>query len=467
MVPPIVFWFRRDLRCRDQPALARAITDARSNGAEIAALFVLDSRLLRTTGSNRTWLTLESVRALRSSGIPVFVRSGKPESAVTEFARSIGSPDVRASDDFTPYGRQRDLRVSQALAATGSTLALEDGPYVVTPGTVRKQDDTPFKVFTPFNRVWAIAASGITPSLSVDPRSTPWLRMDPSESFDAPFKPSAIVCPEPTEEAANELLKQFVENRLETYDSERDRPDLDASSRLSPYLKVGLIHPRTVLAAVDASAAASTNGARIFRNEICWREFYADVLFHRPDSRVADFAQSMETMSYDTGPLADERFEAWAKGRTGYPFIDAGMRQLRTEGWMHNRVRMAAASFLVKDLHVDWRRGAKHFLDHLFDGDIASNQHGWQWTAGTGTDAAPYFRIFNPVSQGLRFDPQGTYVRRYVSELADVGKNVHEPWLSDAVGSLFGQLGTYPSPIVLHAEERDEALRRYRETRPA
>ena len=203
--------------------------------------------------------------------------------------------------------------------------------------------------------------------------------------------------------------------------------------------------------------------ATTFASELCRRDFYADVLFHRPESARRNYATAMDGLEWDTGPRADERFEAWCQGRTGYPIVDAGMRQLLAEGWVHNRVRMIVASFLVKDLHIDWRRGAAWFLHHLVDGDLASNQHGWQWTAGTGTDAAPFFRVFNPTAQGQRFDPEGDYVRRYVPELRGVaGGAVHQPRKLPA-DDLFSASPApdYPAPIVDHRVEREEALARY------
>ncbi|HEX8804863.1 MAG TPA: FAD-binding domain-containing protein, partial [Acidimicrobiales bacterium] len=254
------------------------------------------------------------------------------------------------------------------------------------------------------------------------------------------------------EAAAERAARRFVDGPLERYGDDRDRPDLDDTSRLSPYLKWGCIHPRQLLARLGRGRSHG-----VFRTELCWRDFYADVLWHRPDTVRQAFVPSMRAMQVDTGPGTDEAFAAWAEGRTGYPIVDAGMRQLRAEGWMHNRVRMIVASFLVKDLHLDWTRGARWFMRHLVDGDVASNQHGWQWVAGTGTDAAPYFRIFNPTAQGERFDPDGDYVRRWVPELRSVpGRAVHQPWRLPG-----GVPAGYPEPIVDHADERVEALRRY------
>ena len=257
----------------------------------------------------------------------------------------------------------------------------------------------------------------------------------------------------PGEEAGLRRLADFAD-RVTAYARGRDFPAEDATSRLSAYLKFGCVHPRQAL---DAVKNHRGQGAERFRTELAWRDFYASVLAAFPDSARHSLRPEMAAMKLDTGPDADRRFEAWAEGRTGYPIVDAGMRQLKAEAWMHNRVRMIVASFLVKDLHLDWVRGADLFMDRLQDGDLASNNHGWQWVAGTGTDPAPYFRIFNPTSQGKRFDPAGDYVRRWVPELRQVaGAAVHEPWRLGG-GPPWG----YPLPIVDHGEERKEALARY------
>ncbi|MCW2604126.1 MAG: phr, partial [Pseudonocardiales bacterium] len=256
------------------------------------------------------------------------------------------------------------------------------------------------------------------------------------------------------EAAAHAAWAAFRRDRLAGYAATRDRPDLDATSRLSVYLKWGALHPRTLLAELGPHDST-------FRTELCWREFYATVLHFFPDSAREYYRPELAAMKYDTGKLADERLQAWKDGRTGYPIVDAGMRQLLAEGWIHNRVRMIVASFLVKDLHLEWTAGARHFMEHLMDGDLASNQHGWQWTAGTGTDAAPYFRIFNPITQGRKFDPNGDYVRRYVPELRGIeGADVHEPWRAPG-----GRPTGYVDPLVNHAAERTESLARYQAVR--
>jgi deoxyribodipyrimidine photo-lyase len=254
------------------------------------------------------------------------------------------------------------------------------------------------------------------------------------------------------EAAALVRWHDFRDSTLDDYADDRNRPDIDGSSRLSVHLKYGEIHPRTLLAEL-----ADSKAHEVFRKELAWREFYADVLHHAPETAREYLRPEFARMTYDSGPDADARLDAWQQGQTGYPIVDAGMRQLLRDGWMHNRVRMIVASFLVKDLHLEWQVGARWFMRHLVDGDIASNSHGWQWTAGCGTDASPYFRIFNPITQGLRFDPQGDYVRRYVPELQHLsGASAHEPWV--AAG---GYAEGYPERIVDHAEERVDSLDRY------
>ena len=259
-----------------------------------------------------------------------------------------------------------------------------------------------------------------------------------------------MALPDAGEEVALDAWHRFLAGPLGTYDADRNRPDLDGTSRLSPHLAVGAIHPRTLLADLEAHGG---RGADRLRTELAWREFYADVLHHHPASATDDLNDSLADLAYDEVP---DRVAAWKQGRTGYPIVDAGMRQLLGEGWVHNRVRMVTASFLVKHLHTRWQVGAEHFLKHLADADLASNQHGWQWVAGTGTDAAPYFRVFNPTLQGERFDPEGDYVRRWVPELRGIpGSAVHQPWKLPAQAR-----GDYPDPLVDLRVERAEALGR-------
>jgi deoxyribodipyrimidine photo-lyase len=383
-------------------------------------------------------------------------RVGSPSQVVPALAAEVGASVVVAAEDFGPYGQGRDEAVRRGLADAGRELRFVGSPYAVDPGTVKTKGGTGFKVFTPFSQIWR--QQGWADPVEA-PGDVDWLTGVRSDRRpDTPTPEAADGLPPLGEAAAWEAAEQFLSDHLDGYRDDRNRPDLDRTSRLSPHLKYGTIHPRQLLALLG-----DTDGATTFANELAWREFYADVLSQRPDTVHTNFVDTLDGLCWDTGAEADERFAAWCEGRTGYPIVDAGMRQLLAEGWMHNRVRMITASFLVKDLHLDWRRGAAWFMRHLFDGDLASNTHGWQWTAGTGTDAAPFFRVFNPTLQGTRFDPEGDYVRRYVPELRSVeGKAVHEPRTGD--DDLFsGEASRYPAPIVDHAAERDEALERYRQ----
>jgi deoxyribodipyrimidine photo-lyase len=441
-------WFRRDLRLSDNPALAEAVRHAGSGGA-VVALFCLDDDLRRPAGAARLAFLYGCLRSLDNAvDGALVVRAGPPARTVPALARDVGAERVFVAEDFGPYGRRRDEEVDRGLADDDVELARVGSSYAVPPGEIVNGSGGNFKVFTPFSKAWR--AHGWPDPIPAPP-SVPWVTGVTGDGVPQPPKVDADL-PAPGEAAAEARANAFLDGPVADYAEARDRPDLDATSRLSPYLKWGCIHPRQLLARLGR-----THPENVFRTELCWREFYADVLFHRPDTVRLAFNEAMRAMDVDSGPATDDTFRAWQQGRTGYPIVDAGMRQLLAEGWMHNRVRMIVASFLVKDLHLDWHRGALHFMDHLVDGDVASNHHGWQWVAGTGTDPAPYFRVFNPVTQGERFDPGGDYVRRWVPELRGVGgKAAHQPWTLPG-----GLPDGYPARIVDHAEERAESLRRY------
>ncbi len=454
-MPNTVLWLRRDLRLADHPALKAAHTE--SDGGRVLPLFVLDHRLWDGAGAaRRAWLcaSLESLQA-RYDGALV-VRSGPPAAVVAQVAREVGSPSVHVTAESTPFGRRRDAAVRAALEGDGRRLEATGTAYAVGPGTVLNGSGAPFQVFTPFSRAWRRHG---WPAPAKIPRKLRFLGSVESEELpEAGDAEDVPRLPRSGEPAALEHWHDFLDAGLRRYDQDRDRPDLDGTSQMSAHLRYGEIHPRTLLADIAAHPETRKKGAERYVTELCWREFYADVLWHRPDSAWHDLKPALATMVYDE---PGERFEAWKRGRTGYPVVDAGMRQIASQGWMHNRMRMITASFLVKDLHVHWSHGARHFLSLLRDGDVASNSHGWQWVAGTGTDASPYFRIFNPVTQGTKFDPGGDYVRRYVRELQHLpGASAHEPWKVPG-----GYDGAYPQPIVDHAVERAEALRRYEAAR--
>jgi deoxyribodipyrimidine photo-lyase len=442
-----VLWLRRDLRLGDHPALHAAAKDG-----PVVALFVLDPALLTPAGAPRIAFLYRTLRALdadlREHGGALVLRRGRPENVVPRVVRETGAGSVHASADFGPYGSRRDDEVERRLGDV--PLVRTGSPYAVAPGGVVKSDGSPFRVYSPFYRVWR--EHGWPEPAGAIAGRVDWA--DGVEGVEIPADPRlprGLELPAAGEDAALRAWREYRRSRLASYPDDRNRPDLDRTSRMSVYLKWGSIHPRTVLA--DLGPRDET-----FRKELAWREFYAAVLHHWPDSARRYFQPQLAAMQYASP--SSKAFEAWQGGRTGYPIVDAGMRQLLGQGWMHNRVRMIVASFLVKDLHIEWTHGARHFMRHLVDGDLASNQHGWQWTAGTGTDPAPYFRIFNPVAQGRKFDPEGDYVRRWVPELRGVpGPAVHEPW------SLADPPRGYPPPIVDHAVERKVSLQRYEDAR--
>lgn len=444
MANPVIFWFRRDLRVCDHPALAAAAA-----AGSVVPVFVVDEVLTASAGAPRLAFLAHTLADLDRTSLngALVVRNGDPGEALATVAAETGARVVYATDDHGVYGRRRDDRVGAFLAANGLAIHFLDSNYAVPPDTVKTQTGTSYKVFTPFFRAW----SGLgwpEPGGTVD---VDWVCGVGGDGL--PSAPATeVTLPPVGEVAAMERYRWFLDGPVTDYGDARDKPGVDGTSRMSPYLKWGVVHPRQLLAELG-----TTQGENTFRKEIGWREFYADVLFQRPDSARSAYVPKMAAMEVDTGTQAEQRFTAWCKGQTGYPIVDAGMRQLLTEGWMHNRVRMIVASFLVKDLHVDWRWGARHFMRHLVDGDLASNQHGWQWVAGTGTDASPYFRVFNPVSQGKKFDPDGSYLRRFVPELAGLdNRSIHEPW--DAG---LARPADYPAPIVDHGSERIESLARY------
>ncbi|MBC7633399.1 deoxyribodipyrimidine photo-lyase [Aeromicrobium sp.] len=440
-----VMWFRTDLRLHDHPAL-RAAIDAGPDG--VVPLLVLDDKFWGPGASTRQAYLVRLLHEFSDRIGGLHVVHGKPDAEVLRIAQAVGASTVHISADFTPYGAERDEAVEKTLAGHGITLVRTGSPYAVSPGQVTKEDGSGYRVFTPFFNAWR--DHGLRAPVAA-PEDVAWIRPD-GRTHRIPESDVAdgLTLPPLGEAAARERWRDFLVADVADYDVTRDLPGPDRTSRMSVHLKWGTIHPRTMLADL---ASLRSKGSDAYARELAFREFYADVLHQRPDSAFGYYNRSFEAMEYDE---PGEELEAWKQGRTGIPIVDAGMRQLLAEGWMHNRVRMIVASFLVKDLHLEWQHGARHFLDLLVDADLASNQHGWQWVAGSGTDASPYFRIFNPMTQGKKFDPDGQYVRRWVPELANVdSRNVHTPWELDEPPA------DYPAPIVDHAEERRESLRRY------
>jgi deoxyribodipyrimidine photo-lyase len=446
-----IVWFRRDLRLADNPAIEAATADG-----EVVPLFVVDPAFDRAGAARRAFLA-EALDSLDDSmGRALVYRHGDPATVVPAFAAEVGASSVIVAEDFGPYGRRRDDSVARCLAEDGRHLRRVGSPYVNRPGSVRKDDGTPYAVFSPYARRWVdrLLSSPPDPPLAATP-SVRWVGAPQIHCDGPPMRPLVdSELPDARENVALALVEDFVTSgRLDCYAEQRDMPAVDGTSRLSAYVRWGIVHPRQIIARLGESKSHD-----VFRSELCWREFYADVLATRPQSAWNNLQPKMNSMLVDTDARARHRFAAWATGATGYPLVDAGMRQLAATGWMHNRVRMVVASFLVKDLHLPWQWGARHFMEHLVDGDLASNNHGWQWAAGTGTDAAPYFRIFNPTAQSQRFDADGDYIRTWIPELGQVSaKDIHAPSTSKR-GVPLG----YCAPVVDHATERDEALARFR-----
>ncbi|MFZ0530955.1 MAG: deoxyribodipyrimidine photo-lyase [Propionicimonas sp.] len=449
MAETSLVWLRRDLRRTDHPALSAAAS------GPLLALFVLDPAIFESAGPVRQgWLAANLIALDAALGGRLCLRAGNPADVVPRVVTELGASQVHVSTETEPGGAARDRAVRARLAGAGIGWLETGSPYAVTPGRVRNRDGAGYRVFSAFHRAWrehGWRGPAITPTaldlIEAPSDADAWSRV--RAALDA----CPIALPPAGEAAALARWHHFLAEHLDGYATARDRPDLDRTSRISPDLKFGVLHPRTLLA--DLADHPGPDADR-FTTELGWREFYADVLYHHPESLDADL--NRVGVGYDE---PGRGFDVWRSGRTGFPIVDAGMRQLLAEGWQHNRVRMITASFLTKDLHLWWPHGARHFLDHLIDGDLASNAHGWQWTAGTGTDAAPYFRVFNPITQGVRFDPDGDYVRRYVPELRHLtGAAVHQPWTAPD-----GYAHGYPRPILDHASERVEALARYRAAR--
>jgi deoxyribodipyrimidine photo-lyase len=474
-----LWWTRRDLRLADNQALSAALADA----DRVIPVFVLDPELLDAdwAGANRVGFVLGGLRELdrdlRARDSYLVVRRGDPLEELTTLLAETGASGLYAEEDVWPYGARRDARIAEALP-----LHLTGGLTVHPSDAVLKADGTPYTVYTPYSRRWLALPLPTRKTLLPAPERIPTpIGIASLPIPDAPTLPDTAPFP-PGESEAQRRLTAFCQASVPpagqglspgiyAYAEARDRMDLDATSRLSPYLRFGMLSARrAVVAAHEARERAGNpearDGAETWLNELIWREFYQQILHHYPHVLEESFRENLRAVAWENDKGA---YAAWCAGRAGYPIVDAAMRQLTTTGWMHNRARMVAASFLTKDLLIDWRWGEQFFMQYLLDADHAANNGGWQWTAGTGTDAAPYFRIFNPVLQGKRHDPQGDYVRRWVPELARVPQRyVHTPWempseVQREAGCLIGQ--DYPAPIVDHGWARERTLAAYGQAR--
>jgi deoxyribodipyrimidine photo-lyase len=461
---PAILWLRRDLRLHDHPAL-RAASDG---DGPLVPVFCLDPRLLsgRHASGPRSQFLLECLadlgESLRRRGSGLVVRHGRPEQVLPALVRELDASRVFWTCDVSPFATQRDQVVTHRLEAAGAEARVLPGLFVLDdPQTLRTSAGGPYRVFTPFHRAWLkCARREVLPA----PRSLAGLPRE-TEPGDVPTLQELgleerLEDPAPGgEHAGRRRMREFLNQAVAEYGSGRDDLGADASSRLSPYLHFGCISPRELEARLPEGT-----GVQEFRRQLCWRDFYAHVLAHFPANARDEFQERYR------GAIrwrrAEKDFRAWCEGRTGFPLVDAAMRQLRREGWMHNRARLVVGSFLTKDLGIDWRRGEGWFMRMLIDGDEASNNGNWQWIASVGVDRQPPVRrIYNPTRQQARFDPSGSYVRRHVAELREVpDEYLAEPWTMPEVvqreaGCIIGV--DYPAPMVEHASARREALERY------
>jgi len=464
-----IWWIRRDLRLTDNPALHAALKGGRS----VIPLFILDDRLLYSPNAapQRIAFMLNGLKALdvdlKARGSMLIVRTGRPEQIVPHVVRESGASEVYAIEDVSLFSQKRDMAVAQ-----NAPLRLLPGLTIYPPDLIHKSDGTPYIVFTPFSKAWKRLMPPSQTDLLPAPDYIPTPNNLPSEPIDNTLQQTTQFLPGETE--AQRRLTAFTtgdEAAIWKYANDRNQLDLDGISKLSPYLHFGMLSARqTAVCALEAIAAApspdSREGANGWLNELIWREFYNSILYHFPHVSRRSFRPRYETIPWNNSLT---EMAAWRSGQTGFPIIDAAMRQLLETGWMHNRARMITASFLVKDLLIDWRWGEQWFMQNLVDGDMAANNGGWQWTAGTGTDAAPYFRIFNPTTQAKRFDPGGRYIRHWLPELALVpDRYIHEPHKMPTAVQLqanchIGQ--AYPAPIINHKVARKRALAAYKSTK--
>jgi len=458
-----IVWFRSDLRLSDNPALIKAL----GSGHVVVPVFVLDEETdgVRPIGAaSRWWLhfSLQSLDAsLRRLGSRLVLRRGPAEKVLAELASECGAAAIFWNRVYDRGSRDRDARLKKSFSERGVTAESFKANLLFEPWEVTTQGGAPFKVFTPFWRACRtlplpaapLAAPKTLPAPETWPAGDPlaaWHLLPTSPDWAGGLRATWT----PGEDGAQQRLAHFIDETLEDYRRTRDLPAVEGTSRLSPHLAFGEIGPRQIWQAATTRAASAASEK--FLAEVGWREFAYNLLFHN-----GDLAQRNFRPEFDAFPWADpdEALDAWQRGRTGYPIVDAGMRELWTTGWMHNRVRMIVASFLTKDLLIDWRAGERWFWDALVDADLANNATGWQWVAGSGADAAPYFRVFNPVLQGERFDPNGDYVRHWVPELAALpDTSIHRPWTAPTPPPA----SVYPQRIVEHGAARDRALAAFR-----
>lgn len=467
---PIIVWFRRDLRVADNPALY----EAAATGRPVIELYILETEKDRELGGASLWWLHHSLQSLADDlagiGAKLILRKGQAYRVLDMLIEETGAQSVYWNRRYDLAPRETDAAIKADLTARGLSVETYRANLLSEPWTVKTKTDNYYKVFTPY---WRTAQESIDvneplpapknitafdgdiksvslESLSLLPTSPDWgSKMAPHWTIGS--------------KGAAKALAQFLDGPDETYAEDRNRPDKEGgTSKLSPHLAFGEISPKQIYQACKGDLEK----ARVFLSEIGWREFSYVLLFHNPKLATENFKEAFDGFEWD---MDEDKLRRWQRGQTGYPFVDAGMRQLWQTGWQHNRVRMVTASFLIKHLLIDWREGEKWFHDTLVDADPASNAASWQWVAGSGADASPYFRIFNPFTQGEKFDPNGDYVRKFVPELAKMPKKyIHRPWeapknILENAGVKLGQ--DYPKPIIDHKEAREKALSAYKASR--
>lgn len=473
---PTIVWYRQDLRLTDQPALAAAA--ARGPVVPVYILSDDEEGGWAPGGASRWWLhhSLKSLSsALTQAGAGLVLRKGPALQVLLDLARSTGASGVVWNRRYEPAAIARDTAVKTGLRQAGLTADSYNASLLFEPWEIKTGSGGPFKVFTPYWNACRAASEPPAPlkapSRLTGPRARPaTLKLDelkllPEIGWDKGFYEHWT----PGEAGASRESNLFIKTLLDSYAVQRDVPAVRGTSRLSAHLHWGEIGPRQLWHAVTTAAAragrggAPGKGAETYLKELCWREFAYHVLYHQPRTVDAPLREEFEKVAWSKDRSALKR---WQQGRTGYPIVDAGLRELWVTGWMHNRVRMIVGSFLTKDLLIDWRKGAEWFWDTLVDADLASNTFGWQWVAGCGADAAPYFRIFNPILQSERFDPQGEYLRRWLPELGDLAAPwIHRPW--EAPPEVLRRAGVrlgeeYPLPMVDHAQARERTLEAFK-----
>ena len=443
-----IWWIRRDIRINDNLTLKNAIQHG-----PILPVFILDPILLKKTPVKRKEFLFQALaelnKDLKSRNSYLVIRQGRPAEVLEQLIEKTQASQIFAEEDYTPYDRLRSILVGGHLP-----LNLIQGQLGLHPLAAVKPNGKPYTIYTPFRKNW----QALIPEMESIPCPMKIPTIPDIPSAPIPHGREDENFPSGEELAVNRL-KDFVETGVYQYKNGRDRLEFGGTSLLSPYLHFGILGLRTAYkqalnAIADAVDDESRESAKVWYQELIWREFYIHILYHFPQVKTENFRTGYDRIQWRN---KEDEFLAWKEGRTGYPLVDAAMRQLNSIGWMPNRARMVTASFLVKDLLIDWRWGESWFMEKLIDGDLAANNGGWQWIAGTGTDAAPYFRIINPVTQSRKFDPKGEYIRRWIPELKDLDtQTIHAPWEKDI------QIAGYPQPIVDHKIARQRTLLAYR-----